>query len=168
MTTEIKMPDEVASYLAIKPGSYPDFRHCSEDTSHQPVSVPMPALAALIQHMGGLDAIPDSQRHATPDWTPWARLRSKQNSDVLAEIHRYGKTLCFGHWHLRDTEVVILFGLPADWTTAPWKIEHVAVRDMYSRSAELDRQAAEACNFLVEHYGEARTYCHLRVDQFID
>jgi hypothetical protein len=170
-------------FLASDPGDHPDFQPChAADTSFQKTSRLMPGLVELVRRMGGLDAIPgsadcpwnlkpDAERvkmwHAGFCWG--AMLKHRESGRLLLTTSRLGPdSLVVDSWHPHESGLSIIFGIPADWTAAPWTINFVSIYDTFSTSASLDALAAEACDFLVGLLNDVdSTYCHIRRDSFV-
>jgi hypothetical protein len=182
MNVAAKMtPDQ---FLASNPADHPDFVECDRPTDHPKLqSVRMPNLVALIRRMGGVDTIPDQGApgrgidrpyfdiwHSMPDRLRYhAILRDSKSHRVYAEVHRMGAdNLIVQEWHPHDTGLAIIFGLPADWTAAPWSVELVQIADIFSSTTELDALVIASCDRFIGAIQKATdTYCLIRRDLFI-
>jgi hypothetical protein len=143
----------------------------------------MPHLVALIQRMGGLDAIPgQNDDHALravdrPYFSIWdsmpdrlqygAFLRDRESHRAYAKLSRLGENLELSGWHPREGNLTITFGLPADWTAGAWTITLVQIDDVFSSTAELDALVAVSCDEFISAIQKAtETYCLIRRDVF--
>src|SRR5262245_17981315 len=131
-------PDQ---FLASNPMDHPDFVPCDLATDRPLRSLLMPNLVALIQRIGGLDAIPDRMSAPPPDFSHvdvaialdgiWyeALLRDRKSHRVYAELSRLGENLEVSGWHPHDSNLTIAFNLVADWAAGAWTITLAQIDD---------------------------------------
>jgi hypothetical protein len=194
MTTATKMTP--AEFLAMEPREHPDFVACNDPraervnkTGDPDRVVFIPALVALIRRFGGLDAIPDRMeechgliRYHEADAIRLgvelecavraeygALLKDVRSHRAYATLSRLGgRTLCVDSWHPREDFLSVMLAIPADWAAAPWAVEFVSIEDSHTASHDIDRLAAEACDYWIGGIQRATaTYCHIRRDVII-
>src|SRR3954452_14514198 len=125
-------------FFAASPANHPGFLACDDPAlgGKQGKSSPlfMPNLVALIKRMGGLDAIPGGTKDggfrgitdldiALRDGEEYsAMLKDKDSGQVHARLCSLGcNSLVVDHWHPHVSFLELIFGIPADWSAAPWQ-----------------------------------------------
>jgi hypothetical protein len=191
MTTATKMTP--AEFLAMEPRNHPDFVCCIDPrcdsrnkTGRKDSTLFLPNLVELIRRIGGPDAIPDDWKqrpspfysHDDPRCAVWwaecgghahrVMLRDLRSRRPYLTMYRWTDRLWVTDWHPRETDLDLLFDIPADWSAAAWGLPFVCIEDIITASYDLDRLAAEALDYWVGAIQKAaETYVHIRRDRFV-
>jgi hypothetical protein len=145
MTTETTSTTLDAS----DPLSHPDFVACNDPRLEAKWDKPVvyvPNLVYLIHKLGGPDNI--SEDHEFPS------VITEYGTTIVEVVRWPGKDagepfgLFVEGWH-HESCLTVLFDVPAKWHLGDWTVNTVMDADIFSASAELDREVALLCNRMV-------------------